>query len=300
VRPELVLLGNLLVDDVVFPDGRTRFGAPGGALLYGALAARLWDVAVGIVTWRGTDYPMETLEALAARGVALEGVRELGRSGLRTWLLYEGARRRVVHRLEGPTHAEVSPGPAQIPRGWRDARAFHLAPMPAETQVGLVAELSPTPGTLLSLDPYELLGVEAVARWRELLQRVDVLLLSEDEMELPGWRDDPETALRSLAGGRLELVALKRGAAGGLAYHAAGERAVRWEARGSCVDPTGAGDAFAAGILAGRLRGEPLERCLARGVVGASFAIEAWGADGLLAATPAAAETRLAEWFGRT
>jgi sugar/nucleoside kinase (ribokinase family) len=300
VSPDLVLLGNLLVDDVVFPDGRTRLGAPGGALLYGALGARLWGVSVGIVTWHGDDYPAEALDALASRGVALEGAHALGRPGLRTWLLYEGARRRVVHRLEGPSHAEVSPGPGEIPRGWRRARAFHLAPMPPETQAELVAELSRVPGALLSLDPYVLLGAEAVERWRDVLRSVDVLLMSEDEMELPGWRHDPPAALRALAGGRLELVMLKRGAAGGIGYDARHGRLAPWPARGRCVDPTGAGDAFAAGFLAGLLRGEGLERSVFRGVVGASFAIEAWGPDGLLAATPETAEARLAEWFGGT
>ena len=34
MTPSLVLLGNLLVDDIVFPDGSTRMGQPGGAKLY--------------------------------------------------------------------------------------------------------------------------------------------------------------------------------------------------------------------------------------------------------------------------
>src|SRR5258707_817390 len=29
--PDLVVLGNLIMDDLVFPDGRTRMGQPGGA-----------------------------------------------------------------------------------------------------------------------------------------------------------------------------------------------------------------------------------------------------------------------------
>jgi len=43
VIPDLVVLGNLLVDDMVFPDGRTRMAEPGGATLYAALGASLWD-----------------------------------------------------------------------------------------------------------------------------------------------------------------------------------------------------------------------------------------------------------------
>ena len=45
MTPDLVVLGNLLVDDLVFQDGRTRMGEPGGAVLYAALGAALWGCA---------------------------------------------------------------------------------------------------------------------------------------------------------------------------------------------------------------------------------------------------------------
>src|SRR6185369_7021940 len=108
----------------------------------------------GVVTWRGADYPDWPLEALAARGVALDGVHPLGRPGVRTWLLYEGRRRRVVHHEGGATHLEVSPLPDRIPPAWRDARAFHIAPMPIEVQGALVEALALLPGAFVSLDPH--------------------------------------------------------------------------------------------------------------------------------------------------
>ena len=311
---DLVVLGNLLVDDVVLPDGRTRMAEPGGAALYAALGARLWGVRVGIVSVRGDEYPADALDLMARRGVALDGVRSLGRPGLRTWLLYEGARRHLVHRLEGPTHAEVSPSPDSIPPGWREARAFHLCPMPIEVQAALVEAL---PGRFLSLDPYLLLRPDTLESFRGILPRVDALFLSEDEMELPSVED-----LRALAGGRLATIVFKRGARGGtLLTSSEGSliidpppypsprrgrgtqlqerlRTLSWEPRAAeVVDSTGAGDAFAAGVLAGWLRGEPHERALQRGIVGASFAIEDWGPAGIFRATPDAAEARLRAWF---
>ena len=195
MRLDLVVLGNLLVDDVVLPDGRTRMAEPGGAALYVALGAWLWGLRVGIVSVRGDEYPAEALESLASRGIALEGVAPLGRPGLRTWLLYEGVRRQIIHRLDGPTHAEMSPAPGAIPAAWRDARAFHLAPMPFDVQQALVASLSPDDGRFVSLDPYVLLRPDTVAAWQGLLPRVDALFLSEDEMELA----EPD-ALRGLTG----------------------------------------------------------------------------------------------------
>ena len=294
--PGLVVLGNLLVDDTVFPDGRTRMAEPGGAALYAALGASLWGLPAGVASVRGDDYPAAALEALAARGVDLSGVRPLGAPGLRTWLLYEGTRRQVIHRLDRPSHAEVSPTAAAIPAAWRKARAFHLAPLPFDRQRDLVDELSRIEGAIVSLDPYRLLTSESVGDWREVCSRVDALFLSEDELEV-GDRDEPRPALRSLASGRLRFVLFKRGARGGTLYDARADRFLEWTPRSAAVvDPTGAGDAFAAGFLAGWLRDEDLERALLRGVVTASFALEDWGAAGMLRADAAAAAARLEAW----
>jgi cytidine kinase len=304
VIPGLVVLGNLLVDDLVFPDGRTRMGQPGGAVLYAALGAALFGVPTGVSSWRGLDYPAEALRALESRGVDLTGLRELDRPGLRTWLLYEGRRRQAIHHLDGPTHAEVSPEPDQLPVPWLDARAFHLAPMPLDVQRRLLAALAPRRGALLSLDPYVIVSEDTLEAWRRLLGGIDVLFLSEDDLELSGTERDPRAALRRLAGGqppgaRLRLAVLKRGARGGVLYDVREDRFTEWQPRASrVVDPTGAGDAFAGGFLAGRLRGETIERALARGVVAASFALEDWGATRMLQVTADEAAARLSEWFG--
>src|SRR6266545_679649 len=238
MSPDLVVLGNLLVDDVVLPDGRTRMAEPGGAVLYAALGARLWGLRVGVVSLRGEGYPVRSLDLMARRGVALEGVRSLGRPGLRNWLLYEGTRRHLIHRLEGPAHAEVSPLPDAIPPEWRQARAFHLCPMPIEVQRALVRAL---PGRFLSLDPFLLLRPDTLEEWRSLLSEVDALFLSEDEMELP-----EGDALSELATGRLATIVFKRGARGGTLWDAKGggrPHEVSWEPRAAAVvDPTGAGD----------------------------------------------------------
>jgi sugar/nucleoside kinase (ribokinase family) len=299
VTPELVVLGNLLVDDLVFEDGRTRMGQPGGAVLHAALAASLCGVRVGVASWLGDDYPAAAMEALAARGVDLGGVRRLGRPALRTWLLYEGRRRQVIHRLDRPTHVAVSPTAEQIPEAWRSARAFHVAPMPFEIQRDLLEVFRRLPGALVTLDPYLVVRADTLEAWRGVLPGADALFLSEDDLELPHTREDPLPAMRRLAGGRLRHVVFKRGRAGGTFYDAASDRAVTWSPRTeTVVDPTGAGDAFAAGVLAGWLKGESSARSLERGVVAASFALSAWGADGLLEATPADLEARRRAWFG--
>ena len=176
-------------------------------------------------------------------------------------------------------------------------RAFYLAPMPFDVQRELALDLSRIPGafvvarSLSSSDrrqrsetgarswPRSTCSSSARTSWRS------------------GSRDEPRAALRSLASGRLRFVLFKRGARGGILYDAREDRFVEWAPRAAASSiPTGAGDAFAAGFLAGWLRGESSRRRCAQGVVGASFAIEDWGAAGLLRADRAAAASRLQAW----
>jgi sugar/nucleoside kinase (ribokinase family) len=296
VTPSLVLLGNLLVDDVVFPDGSTRMGQPGGALLYGALGAAIWGTRVGCVSLVGTDYPVTMLEALEKRGVDLTGVHRLRGPGVRTWLLYEGQVRRLIHRLGCPTHEEVSPGPEHLPLAWRSVPACHLAPMPFTAQRRLLGSMAGTPGRFVSVDPHLPVTDETLDDWKQALADADAFFPGADELLLEEGVD-PRRVLPRLATGRLRFIVFKQAARGGILYDAHEDRFHRWMGRATkVIDPTGAGDAFAAGFISAHLEGLPVETCLDRAVVSASFAIEALGAASLLQATPADADSRVRQW----
>jgi len=299
VRLDLVCAGNLLVDDIVLSDGHTRMGEAGGAILYTTLGATLWNARVGVASVAGSDYPQATLAALGTRGVDLSGVREFHRPGVRTWLLYEKTIRRVIHHLDRPSHEEVGPSPDHLPEAFHDARAFHIAPMPRAQQRALVTAFARRPEALISLDPHQPVNEDSLESWRETLAQVDVFLPSEDDLRLDGVAADPRAAVERLAGGRLRFVLFKRGRAGGLLFDAHRKRFLEWPPHDArIVDPTGAGDAFAGGFLAGFLRTGKLELALQQGAVSASFAAEDWGAHALLAADHESAERRRRAWFG--
>ena len=239
--------------------------------MYGALAAALWGTRVGCVSLVGTDYPVTMLDALEKRGVDLTGVHRLPGPGVRTWLLYEGHLRRLIHRLGCPTHEQVSPGPEHIPRAWHSAPAFHLAPMPFTAQRRLLASLTMEPNRFVSVDPHLPITQETLEDWRQALAEVDAFFPSEDELLLEETQVHPERVLPRLATGRLRFIVFKQAARGGILYDAREDRFHRWVGRASkVVDPTGAGDAFAAGFVSAHLEGLPVDACLDRGVVSAS------------------------------
>jgi sugar/nucleoside kinase (ribokinase family) len=293
------MLGNLLVDDIVFPDGSTRMGQAGGAIMYGALGAALWGTRVGCVSVVGTDYPVTMLAALEERGVDLTGVHQLAGPGVRTWILYEDHARRLIHRLGCPTHEQVSPGPEHIPREWQPAPAFHLAPMPFAVQGRVLASLASDADRFVSVDPHQPITEETLDDWRRVLADADAFFPSEDELLLEEADVAPERALPRLVSGRLRFVAFKQAERGGILYDAREDRFHRWLGRATTVvDPTGAGDAFAAGFVTAHLEGLSVTACLDRGAVSASFAIEAVGAAALLGATRTDAEARMGQWSG--
>ena len=153
------------------------------------------------------------------------------------------------------------------------------------------------PSRFVSVDPHLPITQETLEDWRQALAEVDAFFPSEDELLLEETQVHPERVLPRLATGRLRFIVFKQAARGGILYDAREDRFHRWLGRAAkVIDPTGAGDAFAAGFLAGWLRGESVDVALWRGVVGASFAIADWGAAGLLRADRAAAADRLQAW----
>lgn len=270
---DVVMAGNLLVDDIVFGDGTTRLAQAGGALRHASLAAAAWGMRVGCVSVVGDDYPADALAAMRARGVALDGVRPLGAPGLRVWLLHEDGARHMVSRRGRPSHDEVSPAPDEVPPAWRDARCLHVAPMPFDRQRAMVSAYGGA-RQFVSVDPCVSIDDSTLDAWRAVLSRSDAVFASDDELRVE--------RLDALAVGRLRYVVHKQGARGGALYDAHTRALWRWDPLPArVVDVTGAGDAFAAGFLSAMVEGADVAAAIACGAATASVAIEGDGAASL-------------------
>ena len=286
------VFGNLTIDDLVFPDGSTRWAVPGGSVIYAALGAALWTGRSSIVAPLGADYPIELLD----ERIDLSRCQRVPRT-LRNWGLYEeDGRRHFVSRSATRDWNGFSPKPADALSGVQPAA--HIAPLPHDIAIGLAGELRKS-GTLtisLDLDDHDLLGRAHLEEIVELIRAVDLFLPSrQDALAIfPGVTPlEALQKLRALAPD-VALIAIKCGAEGAIAHVAgAGERIHIPAIPVEPVDTTGAGDAFCGGVLAGFARGDDPITALLYGTVSASFCIESYSFSSLSAATQKEAASRL-------
>lgn len=292
-RPILVV-GSIALDDI-----RTPFGSVhetfGGSAAYFALAARFF-APVRVVAVVGRDLPPDHLQLLAERGVDTTGI-EVADGATFRWGGEYG------HDLNARTtlftHLNVfETFHPRIPPAFRAAPYVFLGNIHPRLQADVLRQVQNP--ALVALDSMNLWIETAAAELVAVLPNVDLLVLSDSEArQLSG---EPNLVR---AGSRLRqlgpsTVVIKKGEHGAMMLAGDGifsSPAVPLE---QVLDPTGAGDAFAGGMVGhlaatGDHSHEGLRRAIAFGTVLASFAVQGFGVGGLVDITPAEIEARYDE-----
>jgi sugar/nucleoside kinase (ribokinase family) len=273
--------GTVGFDDLATTAGHAE-AVPGGSALYFTLAAhrfcRVWPVAAV-----GQD-GVRLVSLLSEGGVAPAGIAQLpGRS----------YRWRAVHDPDAqvPSFEEQSFGVysnwrPKVPKPARASEILFLGSMAPPLQQEVLRQVARA--KLVALDTMRDFIVADRSLLLELVAQADLLFANSAELAaLTGSRSEPEAAARQLLGkGRLRAVVVKLGRKGAALVTPAGERAFTASRVELVVDPTGAGDSLAGGML-GRLAqlrrsDEPaLYEAISEGLASAARAISAFGPAGL-------------------
>jgi len=107
--------------------------------------------------------------------------------------------------------------------------------------------------------------------------RIDILFANEAEIQALAAAPHLDSAVAAVRD-KVELLVVTRSEKGALATCRGESASVPAEPIERLVDTTGAGDLFAAGFLAGEVRGLPLEQSLKLGAVAAAEVIQHYGA----------------------
>ncbi len=148
-----LIAGNVTIDDLVFPDGTTRMGVPGGDAVYSSIGAGFWGVHVHVCSVCGSDYPLESLSS--EYGLHVETIRRINGPSMRNWGLYEDDGSRLfVLRDRGYTWSDYSPVSSDLPLNIVKSEPAHIATLPYDHQLSLARALRDGGCPLITLDPH--------------------------------------------------------------------------------------------------------------------------------------------------
>ncbi len=294
----LVAFG-IVIDDIVFPDGRTTMGVLGGGGPQAAFGMKLWRDSVGLAANVGNDLPGPARAWLRDSGIDTEGVQVSETATPHAWQVTEadGRRTQVWRTPPGATATQPSHSFNRLPNSYRQARAFHFGVHPDEPALDLAADLRRA-GGVVSIAAFKPAGrlPSPESLWK-LISAADIFSLNVIEAQSLVGPGSPRGLVRRLveAGeSRARLIVLRMGEGGsrvaeGQTGHAAFIPALPVKA----VDTVGAGDAYCGGFLAGWIESHNLITAGLYGAVAASFAVEQTGLPLVTAELRADARRRL-------
>jgi len=269
----------LVVGSVAFDTVETPFGKAdrvlGGSATFFVLAASYFvkPRLVGIV---GADFPSEFLEEFSRRGVDLSGL-QVSRDG------------KTFHwtgRYEGDMNAAQTLGvslnvlgsyKASVPEAYRDSEYVFLANDHPQTQLDVLKAVRGQPFAVA--DTRDFWISEEPRLLEQLLGHLDGLVLNEHEARLMTGMSNLVRAGAAILERGPGFVVIKKGEHGALLFSSEGTFAIPACPLAEVRDPTGAGDAFAGGLMgylasSGKRSLDAVRRGLTYGTVTASVAVE--------------------------
>jgi len=290
----LLVTGSIGIDTIKTPHGVSE-QCLGGSSIYFSMAASFFGPVrfVGVV---GDDCPFDLAAVFRGRDVDLRGLEV--RPGSKTFVWHGTYHDNMDDRTTDYVELNVlQEAPPRVPDAFKDSTSVFLANTAPALQLELLDQIIEP--TFVAADTMNLWIENDLADLKRLLQRVDCLIINDDEAKLLAGELNLIKAADAVRAMGPATVIVKKGASGSLMCGADGRRFILPAYPATEVkDPTGAGDSFAGGLMgylskARRADFDTLKTAVAYGTVVASLAIEGFSLDALADRTPAEIDERL-------
>ncbi len=276
----VLCVGSVALDSVKTPFGEVEDALGGSAVFFAAAASLYTPVhVVGVI---GSDYPKDQLEFLTRQGVDLTGVEEAEGESFR-WAgeySYDLNSRETLDTRLG-VFADFKP---KLPASARECEVVFLGNIHPSLQIDVLDQMeSPR---LVAADTMNFWIEGERDTLVELLSRVDLLMINDEEARQLSGESNLVKAARAVRAMGPKYLIIKKGENGAMLFSDNELFFVPGYPLEDVFDPTGAGDSFAGGFI-GYLasRGEwdepTFRRAMVYGCVSGSFAVEKFSVDRL-------------------
>ena len=298
----LVTVGSVAFDAIETPFGKTD-KIVGGAGTFIALSASNFVKDQRIVSVVGEDFPQETLDTLAARGVKQEGLQI--KKGEKTFFWSGRYHNDMNSRDTLVTELNVlETFDPIIPDSYQGAEYLMLGNLAPAVQRMVIERLTTRP-KLIAMDTMNFWMDIALDDLKETLKLIDVLIVNDEEARQLSGEYSLMTASKVIRAMGPKTLIIKKGEHGALLFQ--GEKVFFAPALPLEVvfDPTGAGDTFAGGFIgylaaSNDISFENMKRAIIAGSALASFCVEKFGTQRLLEITKEDVDARIEQLVALT
>jgi cytidine kinase len=277
----LLVVGSVALDSVETPSQK-RDNILGGSAVYFSFAASYFTPVrlVGVV---GEDWPAEHTRLLQARQIDTAGLTVVPGAKTFRWRgkYMENLNERETLDVQLNVMHDYSP---VVPEAFRRCRYLFLANGCPGTQLKV---LQAVPGAdLVVADTMDLWINSQRDQLLELFKRIDGLVLNDSEAKLLTGDENLVRAGHKVREMGPRFVVVKKGEHGAMFFSKHETYVLPAFPTQQVVDPTGAGDSFAGGMMGylaeqGNVEPKTLKEALAYGILVASFTVEDFSLDRL-------------------
>jgi sugar/nucleoside kinase (ribokinase family) len=270
----LVIVGSIALDTISTPNGSVT-DALGGSAVYASLSARHFCKThiVGVV---GEDFPINTIQMLTNKGINTDGVEiKMGKT-FRWKGEYQQWNQALTHDTQLNVFADFNP---QLSSSCKACDYLLLGNIHPDLQLSVLNQIGSH--KLSSCDTMNYWIDRAYIQLLEVIRRVDIVFINEDELKLLTTFQNVYIAAQKVLELGPKLVVIKRGEYGSIAI---GKNflffAPVYPVK-DIIDPTGAGDSFAGGFMGylaqvGKFDDQAIREATIYGTVMASYNVSAF------------------------
>ncbi|MEQ8211486.1 MAG: PfkB family carbohydrate kinase [Lacipirellulaceae bacterium] len=292
----LVVVGSVAIDHVETPQER-RDNLLGGSATHFSVSASFFT-GVRLVGVVGSDWPSEHTEMLESKGVDTTGLHMVEGGKTFTWTgrYLPNMNDRETLDVQLNVFGEFNP---VLPEDYKRAKYVFLANGVPAVQMKVLEQV---PGRRLAVaDTMDLWINTQREDLDKLLTQLDGLVLNDSEAKLLTGNENLVAAGRAVQEMGPKFVVIKKGEHGAMFFGEHETYVLPAFPTESVIDPTGAGDSFAGGMMGylaeqDNFDPETLKTAMAYGILVASFNVEGFGLERMHEITRDDIEKRLEDY----
>jgi sugar/nucleoside kinase (ribokinase family) len=297
----LLVVGSMAFDSIRSPFGEVE-KVVGGSATYFSLAAS-YLAPVRLVSVVGEDFPPEVIRMLGSRSIDTRGLT-VAEGRTFHWKGFYEYDLNTAHTVTTELNVFRDFAPV-LPEEYRDTPYVFLGNIAPSLQLDILRQVRRP--KLVALDTMNYWIESSPGPLREVIEKVDILMVNEGEIRMLTGEYNLVKAARMVIGWGPCRVVIKRGEYGVLHLSDSTMFAAPAYPLETIFDPTGAGDSFAGGFmgyLAGRagkdLVDSDFRLATMYGSAIASFTVEAFSTERLQNLTPEDISERLGSFLTLT